>query len=53
MLVLDSVVSVAPASIADQAKAQGVPVIASDRSIVNSDGVKYDISYDHMKVGQL
>jgi D-xylose transport system substrate-binding protein len=53
VLVLDPVDSKAAASIADQAKAQGVPVIAYDRLILNSDGVNYYISFDNMKVGQL
>jgi D-xylose transport system substrate-binding protein len=53
VLVLDPVDSAAAATIADQAKAQGVPVIAYDRLILNSDGVNYYISFDNMKVGQL
>ena len=53
VLVLDPVDSAAAAGIADQAKAQDVPVIAYDRLILNSDGVNYYISFDNMKVGEL
>lgn len=53
VLVLDPVDSAAAAAIADKAKAQGVPVIAYDRLILNSDGVNYYISFDNVKVGQL
>lgn len=53
VLVLDPVDSAAAASIADRAKAQGVPVIAYDRLILNSDGVNYYISFDNERVGQL
>jgi D-xylose transport system substrate-binding protein len=53
VLVLDPVDSAAAAVIADQAKAQNVPVIAYDRLILNSDGVNYYISFDNMKVGEL
>jgi D-xylose transport system substrate-binding protein len=53
VLVLDPVDSAAAAVIADQAKLQGVPVIAYDRLILNSDGVDYYISFDNFKVGQL
>jgi len=53
VLVLDPVDSAAAAAIADKAKAQGVPVIAYDRLILNSDGVNYYISFDNQKVGQL
>jgi len=53
VLVLDPVDSAAAAVIADKAKAQGVPVIAYDRLILNSDGVNYYISFDNMKVGEL
>jgi len=53
VLVLDPVDSAAAGAIADQAKAQGVPVIAYDRLILNSDGVNYYISFDNVKVGQL
>jgi D-xylose transport system substrate-binding protein len=53
VLVLDPVDSAAAAVIADKAKAQGVPVIAYDRLILNSDGVDYYISFDNMKVGEL
>jgi D-xylose transport system substrate-binding protein len=38
---------------ADRAKAQGVPIVAYDRLINNSDGVNYYISFDNEKVGQL
>ncbi|MCB0122546.1 MAG: sugar ABC transporter substrate-binding protein [Caldilineaceae bacterium] len=53
VLVLDPVDSAAAGAIADKAKAQGVPVIAYDRLILNSDGVDYYISFDNEKVGQL
>jgi D-xylose transport system substrate-binding protein len=53
VLVLDPVDSAAAAAIADKAKAQGVPVIAYDRLVLNSDGVNYYISFDNEKVGQL
>lgn len=53
VLVLDPVDSAAAAAMADKAKAQGVPVIAYDRLILNSDGVNYYISFDNEKVGQL
>lgn len=53
VLVLDPVDGKAAAVIADKAKAQGVPVIAYDRLIQNSDGVTYYISFDNTRVGQL
>jgi D-xylose transport system substrate-binding protein len=53
VLVLDPVDSAAAAVIADKAKAQGVPVIAYDRLILNSNGVDYYISFDNKKVGEL
>jgi D-xylose transport system substrate-binding protein len=53
VLVLDPVDSAAAATIADKAKAQGVPVIAYDRLILNSDGVNYYISFDNEEVGKL
>jgi D-xylose transport system substrate-binding protein len=53
VLVLDPVDSAAAAAIADQAAAQGVPVIAYDRLILNSTGVTYYISFDNQRVGQL
>ena len=53
VLVLDPVDSAAAAAIASKATAQGVPVIAYDRLILNSDGVNYYISFDNQKVGQL
>jgi D-xylose transport system substrate-binding protein len=53
VLVLDPVDSAAAAAIADKATAQGVPVIAYDRLILNSSGVSYYISFDNVKVGQL
>ncbi|MFL5804909.1 MAG: sugar ABC transporter substrate-binding protein [Roseiflexaceae bacterium] len=53
VLVLDPVDSHSAAAIADKAKAQGVPVIAYDRLVLNSDGVNYYISFDNAKVGQL
>lgn len=53
VLVLDPVDSAAASVIADKAAAQGVPVIAYDRLILNSTGVNYYISFDNVKVGQL
>ncbi len=53
VLVLDPVDSAAAAAIADKAKAAGVPVIAYDRLILNSDGVNYYISFDNVSVGKL
>jgi D-xylose transport system substrate-binding protein len=53
VLVLDPVDSAAAAVIADKAKAQGVPVIAYDRLILNSTGVDYYISFDNTEVGKL
>jgi len=53
VLVLDPVDSAAAATIADKAKAQGVPVIAYDRLILNSNGVDYYISFDNEEVGKL
>jgi D-xylose transport system substrate-binding protein len=53
VLVLDPVDSAAAAAMADKAKNQGVPVIAYDRLILNSDGVNYYISFDNEEVGKL
>jgi D-xylose transport system substrate-binding protein len=53
VLVLDPVDSKSAGAIADKAKAQGVPVIAYDRLVQNSDGVNYYLSFDNTKVGQL
>jgi D-xylose transport system substrate-binding protein len=53
VLVLDPVDSAAAASIADAAKAQGVPVISYDRLITGSDAVTYYISFDNVQVGAL
>jgi D-xylose transport system substrate-binding protein len=53
VLVLDPVDSDAAASIADLAKAHGVPVIAYDRLVKGSDGVSYYISFDNEQVGRL
>ncbi len=53
VLVLDPVDSASAASIADRAAAQGVPVIAYDRLILNTKNVNYYISFDNVKVGQL
>ncbi len=53
VMVLDPVDSAAAASIADKAKAQGVPVIAYDRLILNSDGVNYYLSFNNVGVGKL
>jgi D-xylose transport system substrate-binding protein len=53
VLVLDSVNSAAASAIADKAKASGIPVIAYDRLIQNSDGVQYYVSFDNPTVGKL
>jgi D-xylose transport system substrate-binding protein len=53
VVVLDPVDSAAAATMADRARAQGVPVIAYDRLINNSEGVNYYISFDNERVGQL
>jgi D-xylose transport system substrate-binding protein len=53
VMVLDPVDSASAAVMADKAKAQGVPVIAYDRLILNSDGVNYYISFDNEEVGKL
>lgn len=53
VMVLDPVDSVASAVIATKAKAQGVPVIAYDRLVRDSDGVDYYISFDNERVGQV
>ncbi len=53
VLVLDPVDSASAGAIADKAKAAGVPVIAYDRLILNSDGVNYYISFDNQEVGKL
>ncbi len=53
VVVLDPVDSDAAATMADRAKAQGVPIIAYDRLINNSDGVNYYISFDNEQVGRL
>ncbi len=53
VLVLDPVDSASAAVIANKAKAQGVPVIAYDRLVLNSDGVNYYISFDNVQVGKL
>jgi D-xylose transport system substrate-binding protein len=52
-VVLDPVDSKAAATMADRAKSQGVPIIAYDRLINNSDGVNYYISFDNEQVGKL
>ena len=53
VLVLDPVDSKSAAANADKAKAQGVPVIAYDRLVLDSNGVNYYISFDNQRVGQL
>ena len=53
VLVLDPVDSASAGAIADKAKAQGVPVIAYDRLILNTNAVNFYISFDNQKVGQL
>jgi D-xylose transport system substrate-binding protein len=53
VLVLDPVDSDTAAAIVDKANAQGVPVIAYDRVILNTASLNYYISYDSAKVGQL
>ncbi len=53
VIVLMPVDSGAAAALADKAKAQGIPIIAYDRMILNSDGLNYYVSFDNRKVGQL
>ena len=53
VIVLDPVDSKAAATMADRAKAQGVPIVAYDRLINGSDGVNYYISFDNEQVGRL
>jgi len=53
VMVLDPVDSAAAGAIADKAKAAGVPVIAYDRLILNSNGVNFYISFDNVEVGKL
>ncbi len=53
VLVLDPVDSAAAGAIATKAKAQGIPVIAYDRLILNSDGVNFYVSFDNHLVGEL
>jgi D-xylose transport system substrate-binding protein len=53
VVVLDPVDSASAATMADRAKAQGVPIVAYDRLINNSDGVNYYISFDNEQVGRL
>jgi D-xylose transport system substrate-binding protein len=50
VLVLDPVDSKAAAGVVNNAKSQGVPVVAYDRFIAGSD---YYVSFDNEKVGQL
>jgi D-xylose transport system substrate-binding protein len=53
VLVLDAVDGAAARSIAEQAKAQKVRVIAYDRMIPNTDAIDAYISFDNMKVGRI
>jgi D-xylose transport system substrate-binding protein len=53
VLVLDPVDSASAGVIADRAQQQGVPVIAYDRLILNSQGVSAYISFDNVEVGKL
>ena len=53
VVVLDPVDSAAAATMADRAKAQGVPIVAYDRLINASDGVNYYVSFDNEQVGKL
>jgi D-xylose transport system substrate-binding protein len=52
VLVLDPVDAASAASIVTRAKQQNVPVISYDRLITNAP-IKYYISFDNVKVGQL
>ena len=51
VLVIAAVDGVAAASIADEAKANRIPVIAYDRLIRGTDAIRYYISFDNYKVG--
>ena len=53
VLVLDPVDSASAASIANKAKASGIPVISYDRLIKNSSAVNFYVSFDNERVGQL
>ena len=53
VMVLDPVDSASAAGLANQAKAQGVPVISYDRLITDTDAIDYYVSFDNVKVGEL
>ncbi|HTX91900.1 MAG TPA: sugar ABC transporter substrate-binding protein [Anaerolineales bacterium] len=53
VLVLDPVDSAAAAAIADEAKAQNIPVISYDRLITGTANINYYISFDNAQVGKL
>ncbi len=53
VMVLDPVDSASAAGLADQAKAQDVPVISYDRLITDTDAIDYYVSFDNVKVGEL
>ena len=50
-LVIASIDGEALGTVLDQAKAAGIPVIAYDRLIMNSDAVSYYATFDNWKVG--
>lgn len=51
VLVIASIDGEALGTVLDQAKAAGIPVIAYDRLIMNSDAVSYYATFDNWKVG--
>ena len=53
LLVITAVDGAALSSILDEAKSQGIKIIAYDRLLMNSDAVDYYVSYDNYKVGVL
>ena len=53
VMVLDPVDSASAAGLAEQAKAQDVPVISYDRLITDTDAIDYYVSFDNVKVGEL
>jgi D-xylose transport system substrate-binding protein len=53
VMVLDPVDSASAAGLADQAKAQDVPVISYDRLITDTEAIDYYVSFDNVKVGEL
>ena len=53
VLVLDPVDPASAGTIADEARAKNVPVVAYDRMILGSAGVNYYVSFDEYQAGQI